>query len=217
MKKICEENNRIVDIYRKSAKNYNFITKLYHLVGINIKKYRRMGVDALQLKEGDTVIELGCGTGLNFELIEDEIGPNGKIIGIDITEGMLEQAKERIRLNGWSNVEIICSDIAQFHFPQNVDAIVSSGVFGYIQKYDEVIQRAAQALAPSKRFVIFDGKKPSNWLSIFMPLFLSIISSFGVNKEYLSHQTEQSFKKYFKKTLMIELYGGFVYLLVGEN
>ncbi len=209
--------DKVIEIYRRRAQNYDFTAKLYCLVGIDIKKYRKMAIDALELKEGDTVVDLGCGTGLNFELIENVIGSSGKIIGVDVTDRMLAQAKMRIQLNSWNNVELIHSDVVQYQFPPNVDAVISTGVFGYILKYDEVIKKVALALNPLKRFVIIDCKEPSNLFSFFTPLFLSITRTFGVDKEYLSHRTQHSFKKCFNKVSMTEFHGGFIYILVGEN
>ena len=65
------ESETIQSVYKKRAKNYDYTTLLYNLVGFRINKYREDMVDALNLKQGDTVIELGCGTGLNFPLILD--------------------------------------------------------------------------------------------------------------------------------------------------
>jgi demethylmenaquinone methyltransferase/2-methoxy-6-polyprenyl-1,4-benzoquinol methylase len=58
-----------------------------------------MAVDALELFKGDIVVELGCGTGLNFAKVIDAIGTEGKLIGVDITDKMLDQAKKLIDEN----------------------------------------------------------------------------------------------------------------------
>jgi demethylmenaquinone methyltransferase/2-methoxy-6-polyprenyl-1,4-benzoquinol methylase len=56
----------VKDTYRKRAKNYDFAANLYYLMGFRINAYRKQAVKALQLQQGDTVVEIGCGTGLNF-------------------------------------------------------------------------------------------------------------------------------------------------------
>ena len=53
-------------------------------------------MNALDLHPGDAVLELRCGTGLNFALLEQKISPEGKIIGVDATDAMLEQARRRV-------------------------------------------------------------------------------------------------------------------------
>ena len=63
------ENSRIISIiqtYRKRAARYDFTANLYYLFGYREWKYRRLAVEALELQPGDNVLELGCGTGLNF-------------------------------------------------------------------------------------------------------------------------------------------------------
>src|SRR6516165_7731109 len=106
----------LVDVYRKRAKRYDFTAQLYYLMGFREWAYREKAVEALALKRGDAVVEIGCGTGLNFGLLENEIGREGKIVGVDLTDAMLGGAQERIHRNGWSNVELVQSDAATFQF-----------------------------------------------------------------------------------------------------
>ena len=62
------------------------------MIGFRLYHYRKLTIEFLDLKRGDTVVELGCGTGLNFPLLQQRIGDEGKIIGVDITDKMLENA-----------------------------------------------------------------------------------------------------------------------------
>ena len=116
----------VVDIYRKRAKRYDFTANLYRLIGFREPAYRRMAVKALSLHPGDTVVEIGCGTGLNFQLLRQAVGSSGKIIGVDLTDAMLAQARKRVEDEGWSNVELVQSDAAQYEFPNGVDGIIST-------------------------------------------------------------------------------------------
>ena len=83
--------------YDLHAKNYDFAVKLYRLIGLNIEEYRLRAVELLQLKQGDFVLDIGCGTGLNFGPLIQRIGPKGRIIGVDLSSKMLACAKERIK------------------------------------------------------------------------------------------------------------------------
>src|SRR6516225_4867472 len=91
----------LVDVYTKRAKRYDFTAQLYYLIGFREWAYREKAIKALALKAGDTVVEIGCGTGLNFSLLQNEVGREGKIVGVDLTDAMLSRARERVRQNGW--------------------------------------------------------------------------------------------------------------------
>jgi len=205
----------IIKAYRKYAKNYDFIVNLYRLIGIRIEKYRRLAVDGLELSKGDTVLEFGCGTGLNFSLLEDAIGPTGKIIGVDITDKMLDQARKRIEACGWKNVELVLDDISDYKIPKDVDGIIALGALTYSPEYDAVIKNGYDALKNGKRFVVFDTKKSERTARIFAPILLLFTKPFGVGKDYVKRHPWKSIKKYFEESTYEEGYGGFVYLSVG--
>jgi len=133
-------------LYRKRARRYNFTANLYYLVGFREHAFRKKAVDALNLKNGDTVVEIGCGTGLNFSLLQKAVGPEGKIIGVDLTEEMLVQAKNRIKDKGWNNVELVHSDAAQFQFPDGIDGVISTFAITLIPEFDEVIRNGCKSL-----------------------------------------------------------------------
>ena len=88
-------------LYRKRARNYDWTANLYYLIGYREWAYRRRAVAALHLGLGDTVVEMCCGTGLNFPLLQAAVGPAGRIIGVDLTDAMLDGARRRVERNGW--------------------------------------------------------------------------------------------------------------------
>ena len=99
--------NQIVALYRKRAVNYDLSANLYYLIGFRVFKYRKLAVQKLQLKQGSTVVEIGCGTGLNFPLLVHAVGREGKVIGVDLTDKMLAMARARVAKNDWTNVELV--------------------------------------------------------------------------------------------------------------
>ncbi len=68
---------------------------------------RARAVEALAPRQGEVIFDVGCGTGLNFDAIEQGIGPRGRLVGIDRSPAMLRRAKERIALNGWRNATLL--------------------------------------------------------------------------------------------------------------
>lgn len=214
---IIPSKQELIELYRKRARNYDVTANLYYLIGFREWAYREKAVKALNLGNGDTVVEIGCGTGLNFELLQRFIGPDGKIIGVDLTDSMIAQAKKRVKENEWSNVELIVCDAAEYEFPDSVDGILSTFAITLIQEYDKVIKNGARALTAGKRFVILDLKLPSNWLSYFARLGVFITKPFGVSIEMASRHPWESLNEYLKNPTMNELYGGFSYIATGER
>jgi demethylmenaquinone methyltransferase/2-methoxy-6-polyprenyl-1,4-benzoquinol methylase len=132
------------DLYRKRAKRYDFAIWIYRLAGFRVNRYRREAVAALNLKPGDLVIDLACGTGLNFPYLERAVGEHGKIIGVELTDAMLDQARARVRTAGWKNVELVQSDLANYEFPAGVSGILSTMSITLVPEYDEIIKTGRQ-------------------------------------------------------------------------
>lgn len=207
----------IVDIYRKRGKHYDITANLYYLVGFREWAYRKKAVQELNLKAGDTVVEIGCGTGLNFPQLQQAVGPEGKIIGVDLTDAMLDRARNRVEENGWPNVELVQSDAAGFQFPEKVDGIISTFAITLVPEFDAVVHRGCRALKPGKRWVILDFKMPSGKLSLLAPLAILITRPFGVTKDLAARHPWESINKYLRNTSLEELYLGFAYIAQGER
>ncbi len=99
--------DHLIEVYRKKAKHYDITSRLYPAPGYPQRTQRLRAVQALGLRTGDTVIDMACGTGLNFALLQKAVGPGGRIIGVDLTDAMLARAQDRIETNGWSNVSLV--------------------------------------------------------------------------------------------------------------
>lgn len=80
------------EIYRRIAPNYDRSLLLLRLCGFREQHYRRRAVAALALRPGATVVDLGCGTGRNFPLLRAAVGPQGRVVGVDLTDAMLRAA-----------------------------------------------------------------------------------------------------------------------------
>jgi demethylmenaquinone methyltransferase/2-methoxy-6-polyprenyl-1,4-benzoquinol methylase len=161
---------RLIATYRKKAKHYDITSRLYPAPGYPQRAQRRRAVQALGLRAGDTVIDMACGTGLNFSLLEESIGPGGRIVGVDLTDAMLAQAEDRIAANGWRNVSLVQADAADFDFPAEVHAILSTYALTQVPDCAAVIAHGAAALAAGGRLVVLDLKVPDNtpqWLGQF--------------------------------------------------
>src|ERR1700733_11606309 len=107
MSHIDSTRERLIEIYRKKAKHYDVTSRLYPVPGYPQRSQRLRAVRELGLHTGDTVVDIACGTGLNFRLIEEMIGSGGRIVGVDLTDTMLARAEDRVEAHGWSNVSLV--------------------------------------------------------------------------------------------------------------
>ena len=207
----------LVELYRKRSRWYDLTANLYYLIGFREWAYRKKAVSALNLKPGGTVVEIGCGTGLNFSLLQRAVGADGRIIGVDLTEAMLDGARQRIDRRGWSNVELVCSDAADYRFPGGVDAILSTFAITLSPDYDAIVHHGAEALAPGGRFVVADLKLPTGWSGKLLPLLLPIFRPFGVTRDLAERHPWESLERYLDDATMKERYFGYTYIASGTK
>jgi ubiquinone/menaquinone biosynthesis C-methylase UbiE len=205
------------NLYRKRAKRYDRAVQVYRLFGIDLDRYRRDTVASLGLHSGSVVVELGCGTGLNFGYVQSRIGPSGKLIGVDLTDSMLDVARARVAREGWTNVELIPADVAEWEMPRDVDGVFSTFALTLVPGYDKVIERASRALKVEGRLAVFDMKEPDSWPSWLVNLAVWLNRPFGVSLELADRHPWESIRRHLTEIEFREYYFGAVYLCVGEK
>lgn len=210
------EKAQVREIYRRRARWYDYTSRLYWLIGYRLDRYRREGVGALRLAPGDTVVEIGCGTGHNFPLLQEAIGPAGRIVGVDLTDAMLAEARASVERHGWENVELVRADATKYAFPRDVDGVFSTFALTLVPEFDRVIERAAGALRPGKRMVVVDFKAPEGWPRWVLEGIVPLLRPFAVRLELADRHPWESMRRHFGNLEMEERYLGTTYVAAAE-
>lgn len=153
-----------INYYDKFSKVYDWLSPKWYY-----HEARAYAIQQLALKAGNTVLNLPCGTGQNFEYLQKYLDGTGLIIGVDLSEGMLEKAKIKKANNDWNNIKIIKKDATQInkewvanHFDGavKINAILCDlGLSGF-PDWELVIDNMLDLLKPNGRLVIMDWYIP---------------------------------------------------------
>jgi ubiquinone/menaquinone biosynthesis C-methylase UbiE len=144
-------------LYRFHAHIYDW-TRWAFLFG------RRRAVASLNLRPGDGVLEVGCGTGLNFSLLVDGLDPGaGRLTGLDFSLDMLRKARKRKRARGWDHVDLVDADACRMPLTRSFDAILFAYSLTMIPDWPCALDNAYARLKPGGRLGVLDFDTARGW------------------------------------------------------
>ena len=156
---------------------YDLISPLYDIGATGSGRPRREAVAQLRLEAGDAILDLACGTGLNFPFVEAVIGTGGLLVGLDYSSGMLAKARRRVRRKGWGNVRLIQADartlsedlLKEHANVDRIDNVLCTLGFTVIPDWEAVFEQSWALLKPGGRYAIMDWYvKQRNLFSWFL-------------------------------------------------
>src|SRR5687767_2777297 len=150
-----------------------------------------------KIKEGDTVVDLGSGAGNDAFVARKIVGENGRVIGIDFTEKMIELAKTNTGKLGYSNVEFRHGDIESMPLLSGkADVVVSNCVLNLVPNKHKAFSEIFRVLKPGGHFsisdIVIEGEMPTEWKEI-AELYAGCISGAIQKSEYLGMIKEMGF------------------------
>ena len=153
----------------------------------------------IELKPGETVLDLGSGGGIDVLLSAKRVGPTGNAYGLDMTEDMLALARENQRQAGVENVEFLKGEIENIPLPDNsVDVVISNCVINLSADKDRVLREAFRVLKPGGRFAVSDvvvrGEVPDE-VRKSMLLWVGCIAGALEEKEYAAKLARAGFAR----------------------
>ncbi len=191
--------------YRNRAGVYNFEIAFAEPI-------RRVCIARLRLNPGDTVLDVACGTGLSFRRLRQQVGPNGRVIGIEQSAEMIAQARELVEREHWTNVELIHAPVEKAVIPPEVDAALFHFVHDVLCS-PKAVRNVLGAMKPGGRIVAAGLKWAPAWalpvnIAVFYAAARSITALEGLENPW-KHLAEMI------PDLRVQSLGGGVYIADG--
>jgi trans-aconitate methyltransferase len=167
--------------YRRRAEGYDRELALFEPI-------RTDAVAKLELRPSDTVLDVGCGTGLSFALLHSRIGKGGRIVGIEQCPEMIAKAKERVDARRWQNVDLVCAPAASARVPLKADAALFHFTHDVLRD-SQSIGNVLSHLKPGARVVASGLQWAPPWLLptnvfVLMAAMYSVTSLEGLSQPW---------------------------------
>lgn len=150
------DRDAALEQYRRRAGVYDLELAFFEPI-------RRLAISRLELRPGDVVFDVGCGTGLSLTMLRQGVGAKGRIVGIEQSPEMFEQARRRVARARWARVTLTCSPVEDADLRIKADAALFHFTHDILQR-PEAIANVLSHLKPGARVVASGLKWAAPWL-----------------------------------------------------
>jgi ubiquinone/menaquinone biosynthesis C-methylase UbiE len=199
--------------YNKISGFYDFFTERIY------RNQRNELLEKLELKKGDSVLLVACGTGISFEPVLKKIEKEGRIVGIDNSPKMLEIANKKTKKNKWTNIELINanaelinSELIEDQMGEKIefDFAIAELAFSVIPNWKESIRKSIKLLKKNGQIGVLDGfRKQNDWINRILNFLPKSDISRNIS-EYLNELTANYWSKRLGRT-------GILFIGIGEK
>jgi len=173
--------------------------------------YRKRAIAFLSLTGDSVVLDVACGPGLNFKVIEGYLGDDGKLVGVDLSPGVLKMAERRAQGHRWTNVELVEASITDYEPGFLFDAVLCTFALEIMPEYEAAIDKMFSLLKLQGRFAMIGMKTASRTPYTFLNPMMEWMSRLGAID--LSRDAAAYIRSKCDTVDYEECFGGFYYIL----
>ncbi len=205
----------VSELYDRLAPAYDIPAWIFEFFGA--RGMRRQAVGLLGVQRGDTVVDLGCGSGFNLVALSEVVGPTGRVIGVDLSAGMLRRARTRADRHDLQRVTLVHSDMRDYSLPSGTTAVLATFSLEMVPEHDAILTALAEQLAPvNGRTAVLGVRRPESWPAWAASAGRLATAVFGVTSAYENIQPWHSVRRHFEQVHFQTAAAGAIYLAVGR-
>lgn len=206
----------VTRLYDRVAPAYDVTAWAFRPLGA--RRLQQRAIDLLDLQPGDTVVDLGCGTGVNLPALAHRVGVSGRVVGVDLSPGMLARARGRVERHHLPQVTLVQADIRDVRLPDGTAAVLATASMEMVPEYDEVIRDLADQLVPTRgRLAVGGVRRPPTWPAWAVAIGRSATALFGVTRAYEDIEPWRSVGEHMDEIAFETAAAGALYFVVART